>query len=291
MSDTINSIGEAASNAANDIFLDKTSSFVSWIMSFITWENIFKLIGSLLILFVIWLIFRLIAKAIRRVPETKLPAQRAAIIVKFLRYICYVVLVLYVLGLFGINLKAIWGAAGIAGVAIGFAAQTSVSNLISGLFVLTEGSIHVGDTIIVGDVTGIVDEVKLLSVRVHTFDNQMVRIPNSTIINSNLTNNSYHNKRRLTLKVGVDYSTDMKKALETLQKAPTLCPTVLSDPAPAVWFDGFDASSINLVVAVWFKPVDFLQTKNDLYVAMKQVLDEAGISIPFNQLDVHMCNK
>ncbi len=288
MNDTINSIGEAASNAANDIFFDKTSSFINWIMSFITWENIFKLIGSLLILFVIWLVFRLIAKAIRRVPETKLPAQRAAIIVKFLRYICYVVLVLYVLGLFGINLKAIWGAAGIAGVAIGFAAQTSVSNLISGLFVLTEGSIHVGDTIIVGDVTGIVDEVKLLSVRVHTYDNQMVRIPNSTIIGSNLTNNSYHNKRRLTLKVGVDYSTDMRKALETLQKAPSLCPTVLSDPAPAVWFDGFDASSINLVVAVWFKPVDFLQTKNDLYVAMKQVLDEAGISIPFNQLDVHL---
>ena len=288
MNDTINSIGEAASNAANDIFFDKTSSFVSWIMSFITWENLFKLIGSLLILFVIWLVFRIVAKAIRRVPETKLPAQRAAIVIKFVRYIFYIVVVLYVLGLFGINLKAIWGAAGIAGVAIGFAAQTSVSNLISGLFVLTEGSIHVGDTIIVGDVTGIVDEVKLLSVRVHTYDNQMVRIPNSTIIGSNLTNNSYHNKRRLTLKVGVDYSTDMRKALETLQKAPSLCPTVLSDPAPAVWFDGFDASSINLVVAVWFKPVDFLQTKNDLYVAMKQVLDEAGISIPFNQLDVHL---
>ena len=288
MNDTINSIGEAASNAANDIFFDKTSSFINWVLSFLTWENLFKLIGSLLILFVIWLIFRIRSKAIRKVPEAKLPAQRAAIVIKFLRYIFYIVVVLYVLGLFGINLKAIWGAAGIAGVAIGFAAQTSVSNLISGLFVLTEGSIHVGDTIIVGDVTGIVDEVKLLSVRVHTYDNQMVRIPNSTIIGSNLTNNSYHNKRRLTLKVGVDYSTDMRKALETLQKAPLLCPTVLKDPAPAVWFDGFDASSINLVVAVWFKPVDFLQTKNDLYVAMKQVLDEAGISIPFNQLDVHL---
>ena len=286
MNDTINSIGEAASNAANDIFFDKTSSFINWILSFLTWENLFKLVGSIFIIFVIWVIFRIISKAIRRVPETKLPAQRAAIVIKFIRYIFYIVVVLYVLGLFGINLKAIWGAAGIAGVAIGFAAQTSVSNLISGLFVLTEGSIHVGDTIIVGDVTGIVDEVKLLSVRVHTYDNQMVRIPNSTIIGSNLTNNSYHNKRRLTLKVGVDYSTDMRKALETLQKAPSLCPTVLSDPAPAVWFDGFDASSINLVVAVWFKPVDFLQTKNDLYVAMKQVLDEAGISIPFNQLDV-----
>jgi small-conductance mechanosensitive channel len=286
MNETINTIGEAASQAADDVLWSKTTSFINWIKSFITWENLFKLLGTVFIIFVMWIVFRLIAKAIRRVPEAKLPAQRTAVIIRFLKYIFYIIVVLYVLGLFGINLKAIWGAAGIAGVAIGFAAQTSVSNLISGLFVLTEGSIHVGDTIIVGDVTGIVDEVKLLSIRVHTFDNQMVRIPNSTIINSNLTNNSYHNKRRLTLNVGVDYSTDMKLALETLKKAPELCPTVLKDPAPAVWFDGFADSSINLVVAVWFKPADFLQTKNDLYIAIKKVLDEANISIPFNQLDV-----
>lgn len=286
MNETINTIGEAASQAADDVLWSKTTSLINWIKSFITWENLFKLLGTVFIILVMWIIFRLIAKAIRRVPETKLPAQRTAVIIRFLKYIFYIIVVLYVLGLFGINLKAIWGAAGIAGVAIGFAAQTSVSNLISGLFVLTEGSIHVGDTIIVGDVTGVVDEVKLLSIRVHTFDNQMVRIPNSTIINSNLTNNSYHDKRRLTLNVGVDYSTDMKLALETLKKAPELCPTVLKDPAPAVWFDGFADSSINLVVAVWFKPADFLQTKNDLYIAIKKVLDEANISIPFNQLDV-----
>ena len=286
MNETINTIGEAASQAADDVLWSKTTSLINWIKSFITWENLFKLLGTVFIILVMWIVFRLIAKAIRRVPETKLPAQRTAVIIRFLKYIFYIIVVLYVLGLFGINLKAIWGAAGIAGVAIGFAAQTSVSNLISGLFVLTEGSIHVGDTIIVGDVTGVVDEVKLLSIRVHTFDNQMVRIPNSTIINSNLTNNSYHDKRRLTLNVGVDYSTDMKLALETLKKAPELCPTVLKDPAPAVWFDGFADSSINLVVAVWFKPADFLQTKNDLYIAIKKVLDEANISIPFNQLDV-----
>ena len=286
MNETINSIGEAASQAADDVLWSKTTSLINWVKSFITWENLFKLLGTVFIIFVMWIVFRLIAKAIRRVPETKLPAQRTAVIIRFLKYIFYIIVVLYVLGLFGINLKAIWGAAGIAGVAIGFAAQTSVSNLISGLFVLTEGSIHVGDTIIVGDVTGVVDEVKLLSIRVHTFDNQMVRIPNSTIINSNLTNNSYHDKRRLTLNVGVDYSTDMKLALETLKKAPELCPTVLKDPAPAVWFDGFADSSINLVVAVWFKPEDFLQTKNDLYIAIKKILDEANISIPFNQLDV-----
>ena len=78
----------------------------------------------------------------------------------------------------------------------------------------------------------------------------------------------------------------MKAVLEVLKKAPPLCPTVLQEPAPAVWFDGFGASGINLTVAAWFKPSDFLQTKNDLYVAIKKVLDDGGITIPFNQLDV-----
>ena len=82
----------------------------------------------------------------------------------------------------------------------------------------------------------------------------------------------------------------MNLAIETLKKAPALCPTVLKDPEPTVWFDGFDSSSINLVVAVWFKPADFLQTRNDIHIAIKKVLDEAGISIPFNQLDVKIKN-
>ena len=163
-----------------------------------------------------------------------------------------------------------------------------MSNVISGLFVLTERSLKVGDTIIVNGITGVVDTISLLSVRVHTFDNQMVRIPNSTIINSNLTNNSYHDKRRITLGVSISYDADMKTALEVLGKAPALCPTVLEEPAPAVWFDGFGESGIDMTVAAWFKPENFLQTKNDLFIAIKKVLDEAQIEIPYNQLDVKM---
>ena len=80
----------------------------------------------------------------------------------------------------------------------------------------------------------------------------------------------------------------MKTALEVLGKAPALCPTVLEEPAPAVWFDGFGESGIDMTVAAWFKPENFLQTKNDLFIAIKKVLDEAQIEIPFNQLDVKM---
>ena len=198
---------------------------------------------------------------------------------------------MYILSLFGIKLSAIWGAAGIAGIAIGFAAQTSVSNLISGLFVITEGSLKIGDTIIVDGITGVVDEINLISVRIHTFDNQMVRIPNSTIINTNLTNNSFHSKRRITLTVPVSYDTDLTKALEVLSKAPALCPTILNEPAPSVWFDGFGDRGINIVVAGWFDTKNTLKTKNDLYIAIKKVLDDAQIEIPYNKLYVKSLDK
>jgi len=279
-------ISEAAASAAEETFIAQTTTFVNWFKSHLTWENLFKAIGAVLILLVIWIIYRLIIRGIKKVPTEKSNDHRQMIVIKFVKYCFYIITIVYVLSLFGVKLSAIWGAAGIAGVAIGFAAQTSVSNLISGLFVLTEGALKVGDTIVVAGTTGIVDTISLLSVRVHTLDNQMVRIPNSTIINSSLTNNSYHNKRRMTLDVSISYDADMKTALEALGKAPALCPTVLQAPAPAAWFDGFGDSGINMTVAAWFKPADFLQTKNDLYIAMKKVLDEAGIEIPYNQLDV-----
>ena len=284
--ETAISVTEALSSAANQTIVKQTSSFISWIKTFATWENLFKLIGSLLIILAIWIIYKLILKALKKIPAEKASPQKMMILKRLLSYTFYVVVVMYVLSLFGVKFSAIWGAAGIAGVAIGFAAQTSVSNIISGLFVLTEGALKIGDTIIVGDVTGIVDAISLLSVRVHTYDNQMVRIPNSTIINSNLTNNSYHKERRMTINVSIAYEDDMTTALEALKKVPDYCPTVLADPAPAVWFDGFGDSGINMTIAVWFKPADFLQTKNDVYIAIKKVFDEAKISIPFNQLDV-----
>lgn len=288
MEEKMSEISDAAISAAEETIITQTSTFIHWVKSLLTWENLFKVIGAIIILLAMWIVYKIILRSIKKVPLEKTNEHKQQIAVKFVKYIFYICVVVYVLGLFGVKLSAIWGAAGIAGVAIGFAAQTSVSNVISGLFVLTERSLKVGDTIIVNGITGVVDTISLLSVRVHTFDNQMVRIPNSTIINSNLTNNSYHDKRRITLGVSISYDADMKTALEVLEKAPALCPTVLEEPAPAVWFDGFGESGIDMTVAAWFKPENFLQTKNDLFIAIKKVLDEAQIEIPYNQLDVKM---
>lgn len=261
-------------------------SFTKWIKGFATWDNFFRLLGVLLIFFALMAIYKVIVRSIRKIPEKKLPAHRSVIILKFVKYIYYAILIMFILSLFGIKLSAIWGAAGVAGIAVAFAAQTSVSNIISGVFVIAEKTLKIGDLINVAGETGIVDTIGLLSVKVHTLDNQMIRIPNSTIINSTLRNTSFFDKRRLDVKVSVSYDTDMETALNVLAKAPKYCKDTLKDPEPLVWFDGFGDSGINMTLAVWFKKENFLAAKNETFIAIKRVYDEAGIEIPYNKLDV-----
>lgn len=280
--ETVQAVAEAAHHAV----IESTNTFLVWLKSLLTWSNLFKLIGTVLVLIMLWIVYRLIIRAMRKMPPEKMSAQRYMLVTKICNYAFYLIVIMYILSIFGVKLSAVWGAAGIAGIAIGFAAQTSVSNLISGIFVLSEGIMKIGDFVTVGSETGTVDSVDLLSVKIHTPNNQLVRVPNSSIINSNLINTSFFPQRRLTIAVSVSYNTDMQRALDTLKKAPALCPTVLADPAPTAWFDGFGESGINLSLAVWFNKEDFLATKNDAFIAIKKVFDDAHISIPYNKLDV-----
>ncbi|MCQ2613499.1 MAG: mechanosensitive ion channel family protein [Treponemataceae bacterium] len=290
MGNETNTVAGAMAGAGESL-MENASEFLGFLKPYLTWEFLFKAIGLLILAIVLRLLYKLALKAVNRIPAAKTTPQRTMLIQKFLKYLFFTILGLFVLSFFGIKLSAIWGAAGIAGIAIGFAAQTSVSNLISGIFVLTEGTLKVGDTIIVGDVTGIVDSVNLLSVRVHTFDNQMVRLPNSTVLNSNLTNNSYFKVRRITISVSVAYPTDLEKALAVLQTVAARCPHVEPDPASTVWLNSFDESGIEFVVAAWFKPENFLAAKNELFINIKKTLDESGIEIPYNKLDVKIINE
>ena len=283
----------AQSIAANNfdptrIITNHTEPIVNAIKQYLNVPFLMKLTGTVIMLLILFIIYRICRSMILRLPENKLKAQHSMMVQKTLKYIYYVCAAMYVLGLFGIKFSAIWGAAGVAGVAIGFAAQTSVSNIISGLFVLSENAMKIGDLVTIDGVTGVVDSTDLLSVKIHTLDNQLVRVPNSTIINKNFLNTSYFPQRRMTIGVSVSYDTDMTLALETLKKAPALCPTVLREPEPAAWFDKFGEKGIDLVLAVWFKSEDFLQTKNSAFIAIKKVYDEAGIEIPYYKLNVKM---
>lgn len=259
------------------------------ITSYFTWANLAKIVVSLIVILLMWGIFRVLKKIVNGKAKDKMQPHVAFLLNKFLGYTFWILLVMYILGLFGVDLTAIWGAAGVAGLAVGFAAQTSVSNVISGLFVLGEKALKVGDYILVGDVSGTVEQISLLSVKVKTLDGQVVRIPNSTVIDSTLTNYNHYTIRRFVFEIPLDYSNDMTKALEAVKRVPDLCPTVLKDPAPLAFYDGY-GDAVNLRLAVWFNNTDLIQTKNDVYINVVKVFKEEGLSIPFTHYDIKILN-
>lgn len=286
MEEANETIQGAASHAANETILKLTGDVCNFFTSLFTWDTIFRIAGTLLIVIALSFIYAMIKKFIKKIPSNRLSTHHSLLLIKLIKYILYLIVLMYVLRLFGLKLSAIWGAAGIAGVALGFAAQTSVSNLISGIFLLTEKTLKVGDIVVVGGTTGTVDSINLLSIMIHTFDNQMVRIPNSSIIDSNFQNNSFFPVRRFLFNVSISYSSDMDKALEAILKVPDSCPCLVKNPEAKAWFDGFLDSGILLTLAVWFKTDDLITAKNQVYIAIKKEFDAAGIEIPFNQLDV-----
>lgn len=259
---------------------------------FITWENLIHVGISLVTILIFYIVYRIIKSIVRKKLAVNMKPAVAVAVSKIISYVFYVLIVMYVLGLFGINLSAVWGAAGIAGVAIGFAAQTSVSNLISGLFVVTDKAMKIGDFIEVDGVSGTVDSISFLSVRVHTADNQLVRIPNSLIINNKLKNYATYDYRRYVFEFSVDYSSDLDKTLEAIRQVPARCPTVVTDEGhePAVWYVALGESGISMNLIVWCKRADFFQTKSDVCVNVAKVCRENGVNIPFNRMDVTILN-
>ncbi|WP_103020168.1 mechanosensitive ion channel family protein [Salinibacter altiplanensis] len=181
----------------------------------------------------------------------------------------------------GFDLSVLLGAAGILTVAIGFASQTSASNVISGLFLLSERPFAVGDIIRVNGTVGEVLSVDLLSVKLRTFDNLFVRIPNETMIKSEVTNLRRFPIRRVDLQIGVAYKEDLEAMREVLMEVADRNPLCLEEPAPLIIFQGYGDSSINHQFSVWAKTEHFLDLRNSIPIEIKEAFDEHGIEIPF----------
>jgi small-conductance mechanosensitive channel len=181
----------------------------------------------------------------------------------------------------GFDLGVLLGAAGILTVALGFASQTSASNVISGLFLLGERPFSVGDVIRVAGTTGEVLSVDLLSVKLRTFGNLFVRIPNETMIKSEVTNLRRFPIRRLDLLVGVAYKEDLRRVRDVLMEVADRNPLCLEEPAPIIIFQGFGDSSINHQLSVWAATENYLELRNSIPLDIKEAFDEHGIEIPF----------
>ena len=268
--------------------LEKFFLSVTGLKADLSVADLWKAAQFLITLAVIYIFFKIINILVKRFLINKSSLQTRHIVNKIIHYSAVTVIVVTIFNRLGINISAILGAAGIAGIAIGFAAQTSISNVISGLFVITERAFKIGDIIEIEGTIGTVQAINLLSVVLKTFDSQYVRVPNETIIKANLINYSHFPFRRVRTELSVSYGTDLHKLEQLLLDTARKNRFCVDDPAPSVLWSAFAPSGIDLTLLTWTKIEDFGNLRNSIFMDINDALKEAGIEIPFTQTDIHI---
>lgn len=223
----------------------------------------------------------MVARIAYRVSAIRFSPQMGLMLARIVRWFLFGVVLATALNQFGVNLGAALGAAGIVGIAVGFAAQTSLSNVISGFFLLGEKPFVVGDLIEVDGVTGTVDRIGMISASIRTPDNRSVRIPNETLVKSKVSNITGNPIRRYDLEVGVSYDEDIEHVMRVLRETADANEHCLDEPNPLVLFLGFGDSSINFLLGVWMVKEDYLLVRNSIALQLQKAFNREGIEIPF----------
>jgi small-conductance mechanosensitive channel len=180
----------------------------------------------------------------------------------------------------GFSLGALLGAAGVVTVALGFAAQTSASNLIAGLFLLGERPFVIGDVVRIGGTTGEVLSIDWLSIKLRTFENLYVRVPNEAVVKSEVVNLTFFPIRRLELRVGVPYQCDLKRVREAMLGAAHGHPLCLEEPKPALFVANLGASMIELQLFIWSARENSVEIQSAVLQEIKLALERDGVEMP-----------
>jgi small-conductance mechanosensitive channel len=237
-------------------------------------------IGGLLLLYAVSFA---VARVLRDVQSTHF----ALLMRKLIFYLGSVIIIISVLLELGFDLTGLLATAGIATLAIGFAAQTSLSNLISGLFLIGEKPFRIGDLVRVSEVLGVVESIDLLSIKIRTLDNLFVRIPNESMIKNPVTNITRYPIRRMDLDIGVAYKEDVGRIMEILKELAAANPFVLDDPQPLILFNDFGESALKFRFGLWFEKSNFLKLRNSIMREIKERFDREGIEIPFPHITLY----
>ncbi|MEM1093813.1 MAG: mechanosensitive ion channel family protein [Bacteroidota bacterium] len=257
------------------------SDFLALVTEQVNAEFLLRLLKAVLKLAAGVILGLLGSRVLVRLLSTGSLAHRAVLIRRIAFYTIFGLFFAQALKGLGFDLSLLLGAAGILTVALGFASQTSASNVISGLFLLGERPFAIGDVIRVGPLTGEVLSIDLLSAKLRTFDNLFVRVPNETLIKSEIVNLSRFPIRRVDVMVGVAYKEDVDHVTEVLHAVAASTPLCLQEPEPVVIFQGYGESALNLQFSVWAARENWLTLKTSIHVGIKAAFDEAGIEIPF----------
>lgn len=244
---------------------------------FFNMQSLERAVSVIAILIVGYAIISIVLALSRRLTRRRLRPRIADIAEKIIKYGGVLVVLVNASEAAGFDLSAALGAAGIVGIAIGFAAQTSVSNIISGLFLFSEKTFEIGDVIQVDTVSGTIESVDMLSVKIRTFDNRLVRIPNETMIKTNMVNVTRWPERRLDISLTLPYGTDPTIVEAMLRDTAMAVPAALSEPEPFFMIDTLGPNGITFQFGVWFRKNDFLALKNALLGGILARFEKTGL--------------
>lgn len=232
-------------------------------------------------------LLRLLINRMRRFLQRRTTPQLSMVVTKVVYYVGMVAMLAVILTELGFTITAVIGAAGILGVALGFASQTSLSNIISGFFLMGERPFAVGEVIQIGDIIGTVMTIDLLSVKVRTPDNRFIRIPNEQLIKGTITTINRYPIRRLDVRLSVAYKEDVARVRAVLADIANDNPLCLDEPKPLIIFDKFGDSGLEFLFAVWVVRERFLEVKNGIMDTVKARFDAEGIEIPFPHMSLY----
>lgn len=255
------------------------------------WVSAYSLniIGAILIFIVGKWLARRIAKLLSKLLEKN---NVDLTLVNFLSNLTYYTLIVLVVvaaaGRLGINTTSFLTIIGAAGLAVGLALKDSLSNFAAGVMLVLFRPFTIGDVVSAAGITAKVEKITIFNTLFCSPDNQLIIVPNNKIISDIITNINAKDTRRVDLTVGISYSDDMAKTKEILDRLAKEDSRILSDPAPTIAVAELADSSVNLVFRPWVNTPDYWNVRFDLTEKIKNALDEAGISIPFPQQDVHL---
>lgn len=245
-----------------------------------------SLVLAVIIMTVGVIVARVFSIVFKKYVAPNLEANSAKTINKFIYYGIIIIALLAVTTSQGIDLSGLMVAGGIFGIVIGFATQSVVSNVISGVFLMIERPAKSGDVIELTqrNIFGILMDITVFSTKIKLFDGSIMRIPNDKVFTEQIRNVAATEVRRIDVVVGIAYREQIGKAVSVIRESIIKrLPFVLVEPEPAIWTDHLADSSVNLRVLVWFPRDDWGEVGPVLLQVVKESLDEAGIQIPFPQ--------
>lgn len=254
---------------------------------YLSLENLETVKNIAITLIVGYVVIQLLVILSKRLMWKSLSLQSKLLVTRLIVYIGVFIMLFTILNHLGISLTTLLSAAGIISVVIGFASQTSISNVISGIFIISEKSFEIGDLVKVGDKMGVVYSIDLLSIKLKTLDNLLIRIPNQTILSTEITNVTKFPIRRMDIDISVAYKEDLDKVMGVLKKVSKETPLCLDEPEPLIIIKNYADSGITVLLGLWFEKTNYLALRNSVMVKIKQAFEAEGIEIPFPHLSLY----